>query len=107
MKTTINIISVILIFAIIGWVSSGEVGEQVANPKAPKSKSYYPIEEQVIQKDTSICPDCLESNCIYKEINYTAEDATDTGIYNAIIKVCKKRKLSKRKTDFILKEYYL
>lgn len=105
-ETKLNLLATVAIFVLIGWAASGEVGEQVANPKAPKS--YYPMKEQLIQQDTTICPDCLEKNCIYKEINDNCEDATDSSIYDAILKVCKKRGITNPKSiDTLLREYYL
>lgn len=99
-QTLTNILALVLIFSLIGWATSGEVGEQMANPKVPKF--------QTITQDTTFCPDCGEPNCIYKEINETAEDGTDTELYKAVIKVCKKRKITNPKTiDSLLKEYYL
>jgi membrane protease subunit (stomatin/prohibitin family) len=97
-QTLTNILAVVLIFSLIGMATIGEVGEQMANPKIQKT----------VTQDTIFCPDCGVPNCIYKEINENCGDGTDTDVQKAVLKVCKKRKITNPKTiDTLLKEYYL
>jgi hypothetical protein len=90
-----NLLKITLFIALLKIASYGETGEQVANPHA--TISYNPIENKVIAEDTSICPDCLESNCIYKEIDDNCGDGTDTDVQKAVLKVCKKGVLKIKK----------
>jgi hypothetical protein len=52
-----SIIALIIVFAIITWACSDDVGKQMANPKAFQ------------ENKNSVCPDCEKIGCIYQEIN--------------------------------------
>ena len=54
-----------------------------------------------------ICPKCLETGCIYEEIDERAIIGTDSDIYNTIMQIAKERKLTEKQIELLLIEYYL
>jgi len=62
-----------------------------------------------VTQETSICPDCGEDSCIYKQINEEVQgEGTDQEIYNAATRVFILRDITDSATiKLILSNYYL
>lgn len=54
-----------------------------------------------------ICPKCLDTGCIYEEIDERTTTGTDADIQNVIYQIAKERKLTPAQIEMLLKEYYL
>lgn len=54
-----------------------------------------------------ICPKCLETGCIYEEIDSRTTTGTDADIQNVIYQIGKELKLTPEQIEMLLTEYYL
>lgn len=57
-------------------------------------------------KHLDICPDCLQTGCIYQQINNTCEGETDSDILKAVYFVCGQRGIKDSVTIDLIKANY-